>query len=505
MSELHYKYLVALSESTSAEDLESLLNEKAREGYELFMLHEVDSRTGEPQYHCIFYKMEETATGSGENVEIFDITDFKSRMEKMYQSRDAHKEYLDLKQKVISTHNQIQETKKALEATDDEQKRNELNDKIQEKINEQNELNAQLSKISDSYKFYNRIKSDKIILYLSDELLNLAEEEGEDNLIARNIQLRQEITEKLGYVIPNIKYSDSQNLEPYQYRIDIRDVPAAQGFVYPDHRMFFKGQSNINRKPAGAISSIHPVFLFDVFWVKEDKTKDFWDQGLSPSDVISLHLSYTAIKHALDLLDYKDIYKYIDIVRKSNLELSESLVPDVITAGDLRYILANLIKEMVPIKDITNIFEKVMDLYSFATEKEMILEKLRVTLKRQITYSKADENNKAYSIIIDPGLDDYLKDNIITPDYSDPFISLTKTAIEQLMTKTAKIIEDNNIRIENTFILTSTATRQPLFQLYEEYIPGLSVLAHEELSNEVEIEEIETIDKKVFPRTKRNT
>ncbi|MEW5820368.1 MAG: FHIPEP family type III secretion protein, partial [Cyanobacteriota bacterium] len=374
---------------------------------------------------------------------------------------------------------------------------------LQQKINNLDELNKKMPKISDAYRQYGRIKSDKITIYLSDELIELTEKNNEDNLVVSNIKLRQDITDKYAYVIPNIRYSDDAELEPFQYRIDIREVPAATGLVYPSYRMLCKGQSNLTRKPSNAISGIDPIYFLDVFWLKEEDTKDFWEKGLSASQVISQHLGQLCIKHAQDLLDYKDVNKFMEIVRKENFDLAENVVPEIVAMGDLRYILASLVRERVPIKDITFIFEKIMDLYSFAVDKEILLEKLRIALKRQISYSICDSNSVINSITIEPDLEKYIKDNLIESENSASIINFSDEETELLMTNTAKIIENAKVRIENSAIITTPSIRQSLFSFYEEFIPGLTILAYEEVSNEINLEEIGTLSKKVIYKSKK--
>ena len=497
MSELRYKYFVGVSKSSEAEDLEELLNEKGAEGWELFMLHEVDSRMGKTQYNCIFYKVDdEKLSEEGESVEITDTTDFKSRIEKIYQKKDTYDEYKDIQQKIISAKKRIKETKASLESATKEDERENLNNAVQEEINNLNDLEKQLAKISDASNLYERIKSNKISICLSEELIPLAENNNDENLIARNIKLRQDLTDKYAYVIPNLRYTDNIILEPFQYRIDIREVPAASGFVYPEHRMFYKGQANITRKPKGAIIARDPIYMLDVYWIKEEDTTDYWDQGMSPVDVIAQHLKYTCMKHCTDILDYKDVNHYIDLVRKEHHDLAENLIPEVLAVGDLRYILASLIKESVPVHDIVFIFEKIMDAYSIAVEKEILLENLRVALSRQISYSKADENNQVYSIVVHPSLDKYLTDHMITPDHSNPFIEIGDEQTQKLMQATAKMIETADVKIDNVVVMASPTLRQALFAFYENHIPSLSVMSYEELSNEVEVEEIGTLMRK---------
>lgn len=504
MSEMRYKYCVALSESTNADDLEELLNEKASEGYELFMLHEVDNRMGKPQYNCIFYKIDEVPdSNDGENVEIIDITDFQKQMEKMYNTDATHKEYIDTQQKIINTQKQIGETKAALEVASEEKERNLLNEQISEKINVLNQLQKQLAKITDSYRLYDRIKSDKITVYLSDELICMTEKSTDENLVARNIKLRQDLTDKYAYVIPNIRYSDGATLEPYQYRIDIREVPAATGYVYPGHRMLYKGQSNITRKPKNSISGVDPIYFFDVYWVKEEETRDYWEKGSTASDVIAQHLAISCLKLSNELLDYKDINKYIDIVRKENFELAENVVPEVISMGDLRFVIASLIREMIPVKDVTFLFEKIMDFYNYSAEKDLLLEKLRISLKRQICHSRADETSNLYTIIVDPALDKYLIDQTVTPEHTRPFIDLPDTETEQLISAAVKYVEKAKMKIENTVILCSSELRYALAGFVEDYIPGISVISYEEVANEVTLEEIGTLTRRHITSTQR--
>lgn len=505
MSEMNYKYLVAISESTEAQDVEAILNEKAQEGWELFMLHEVDSHAGKIQYNCIFHKIDdEFSTKKGENIEITDITDFKKQIEKIYNAKDNYNEYLELQQKIIYTQKQIKETKAALEASSNDNERSVLNDKIQEDITYLDKLNKQLSKSSDSTSFYNNLKSDKITVYLSDELICLTESDSKDNLVARNIKLRQDISSKLGYIIPNIRYSDSIELEPYQFRIDIREVPSILGFVYPEYRMFYKGQSNITRKPKNAITAIDPIYLLDVYWLNDQNTANFWDQGLSASDIIAQCLSYTAIKSCYELLNYNDMNNFIDIVRNDNIDLVENLIPEIISVGDLRYILANLIREMVPIKDITFIFEKIMDCYNYAVERDLLLEKVRLLLKRQICFSKVDSNNTLFAIVIAESLDKIFNEKMVTPETAQVFIDISEDEANQLMASAVKLIEKASTKIENTVILCSSNIRLALFNLFEEFIPGISVLSHEEIASDIELKEIGVLERKhvLLPKKK---
>ena len=82
------------------------------------------------------------------------------------------------------------------------------------------------------------------------------------------------------------------------------------------------------------------------------KAIDFWEKGISGSEYISKILEYYSIKYVEDLLDYDEIDKYIDVVHNTNAFLVENIMPDFVNEADIKYVLTNLIKERVSIKNI---------------------------------------------------------------------------------------------------------------------------------------------------------
>ena len=113
---------------------------------------------------------------------------------------------------------------------------------------------------------------------------------------------------------------------------------------------------------------------------------------MSASAVIARALEYVCIKYVEDIFDYNDINRYIEIVGENNMYLVENIIPDFVSIAELKFILTNLIKERVSVKDILFIFEKIND-FSDEETKEDLLSKVRHALGRQISQSVANENN----------------------------------------------------------------------------------------------------------------
>ncbi len=155
--------------------------------------------------------------------------------------------------------------------------------------------------------------------------------------------------------------------------------------------MFFEEELQLPKKQKDIIYGIDEITGRKTVWIEEKKTKGFWQNGLNASQVIARLLEWIVITNIDELLDYSDINQYVDIVGQNNLFLVENIVPDFISVAELRYILANLLKERISIKDIVYIFEKIND-FAEDVSKDDLLDKIRLSLSRYISKKFSNES-----------------------------------------------------------------------------------------------------------------
>ena len=82
-------------------------------------------------------------------------------------------------------------------------------------------------------------------------------------------------------------------------------------------------------------------------------------------------------------MDYNDVNKYVEIVLENNSFLVDNIIPEFITASDLKYLLTCLIRERVSVKNIVYLFEKIND-YANEPSKEDLLDKVRLAFSKLI-------------------------------------------------------------------------------------------------------------------------
>lgn len=473
------EYVIKTCSTENAQDLQNLLNEMSMNGWELYSMHESgDEET--PQMNCIFMRPAKSENSS--DSDIINISDFKSQMEKMLSPKlTEYEKCLEIQSKIRSQKDKINKIKAEL---DNEApatvSRNKLNDKISAGLKELDDLKAYLNKATSPDLMYSKLHEEKLTIYLSEELLGFVDSERDNSgeeLIAETVKSRLKLTEEVGYVIPKVVFKDDENLNSCEFSIRIRGMEVFRAGVCPGYLMFYADELHTEHKIKNSISAVDEISERKVIWVEKDKTKDFWQKGITSSEYISKALEYVAIKYVDDLLDYDDIDKYLEVVEKENDFLIENIVPDLLTYSDLKYIMTSLIKEKVSIKNITYIFEKIND---FAEEgsKADILNKIRLSLARQICRKYTNEDGETISAF---ELSEKTYSDIVLgcDETEDSLIKIDGEVAEKLAVKIQK--KAKKLNIHSPKLIVPMDYRQIFFTLLSLYINDITVLAQEEI------------------------
>lgn len=474
------EYVIKTCSAENAQELQNLLNEMSMNGWELYSMHEVGDDEESSQLNCIF--MREAKSENNSDSDIINISDFKSQMEKMLSPKlTEYETCLEIQSKIRSQKEKINQIKAELEGEAPASvSRKKLNDKISAGLKELEELKTQLNKATSPDLMYSKLKEEKLAIYLSEELLGFVDSDRDNSgeeLIAETVKSRLKLTEEIGYVIPKVIFKDDENLNPCEFSIKIRGMEVFRAGVCPNYLMFYSDELHLEHKIKNSVNAIDEISGRKVIWIEKDKTKDFWQKGITPSEYIAKALEYIALKYVDDLLDYEDIDKYLEVVEAENEFLVENIIPDVLTYADVKYLMTSLIKEKVSIKNITYIFEKIND---FADDgaKADILNKIRLSLSRQIcrNYVNADgETISAFEIS-----EKTFSDIVLSCDETeDALIKIDGTLPEKLANKILRKCKKLNIFAPK--LIVPMEYRQMFFTLLSLYINNITVLAQEEI------------------------
>lgn len=486
------QYVIKTCSSENTQELQNLLNEMSMNNWELYSMQESENDEGQILCHCIFMKEAESSPNDL-NADTINITTFKSQMEKMLSPEQSPYDIcLEIQSKIREQKAKIAKIKKELEIEAPASvTRKKLNDKISAGIKELDDLKLKLAKATSPNAMYSKLTEEKLSIHLSEEILGYIDPDQEileEELVAETVKSRLKLTEELGYVIPKIVFQDDENLNPYEFSIRIRGLDVFKAAVYPKFLMYFADELHLDKKIKNSITDTDKITGRKIIWIEKDKTKDFWQKGLTGSEFITRALEFCAVKYIDELLDYAELDKYIDIVSNSNEFLVANIVPDYISLSDLRFILTSLIRERISIKNIVYIFEKINDFAEDAAKSDLI-KKIRLSLSRQICKNNINEEGVISAFeLSEKTLEQFMPD---FDDDDDSIIRIDAGFAEKLASKLLKKIKQHNI--ENPKLIVPLEFRHLIFTMLSNYLNDITVLSREEIGCNAEIEIISGI------------
>lgn len=470
------QYCIKSCPTNDSEQLQLLLNTMSDEGWELYTMHEAEDENDGYQFNCIFVK---EVFPDELTKDYSDYYGFKTKMERIMTPKQEPIDLcLDIQKKIKEKRAKIAKIKSELDSTS-EDSRNQLNQEISVNIDQLESLKKKLFEYLSPDVMYGKIGEDRLTISLSEELSELVDPDTEVNLLSRIVQVRQNLTEQLGYIIPEVKPKNDDCLQANEFMIKIRGSQAMKSACYPKYRMYFKDELNLPKLPKNSIKDIDPITNKKIVWIEEEKSKDFWAQGLDCNEYIARLLDYVAVTYVDEILDYSDMNRYIEHVALKNLFLIENIIPDFVSIGELKYLIASLIKERVSVKDIMYVFEKLNDMASDPTKEELLCG-LRRAFARQITASRVDKNGNINLIELS---EKSLKD-LSGKKSDDNVLKIESTKIEKIVKVIKEKAEENELAIKDITLVLPTGIRQIGFLVFSKFIPEITVVAREELTSD---------------------
>lgn len=371
-----------------------------------------------------------------------------------------------------------------------------VNQDVQSQLGQLENVRQNMQDLVNPNRMYERLGVDVLSLQVGSGLLIVADPDQEGQLLPKIAALRQRVTDELGYIIPNIRIMDSSALDANDYLISIRGNTVATGNVYPGKNMVIADQWDALGKdvPKDAIIGVDPTYQTQAYWL--DPTEiDPTDKvtAVDSVDVIVTHLQECVRKYVDEVMTKTDVLKLMELVKSQDPTLVNDLVPTIISTSDLRKIFVNLIREKVSIKDIIYIFERLCDYARFSKEPDILSERLRAALGRQICLSNTTPDKILYALTLSADWEKTLDDSCQRTELGTMFL-LNPLQVQELIESSASTLMRAHQNIDRQpVILCSPRIRLPLYQLLERHIPTIVVISYSELITDIRVEAVDTI------------
>ena len=371
-----------------------------------------------------------------------------------------------------------------------------VNQDVQQQLGQLDAVRKNMQDLVNPNKMYERLGVDVLSLQVGSGLLIIADPDQDGQLLAKIAALRQRVTDELGYIIPNIRIMDSSAIKDNEYLIAIRGNTVATGVVYPSKFMVIADQwEALGKKvPDNVIVSVDPTYQSQAYWLDpqyiDRNSKVVAGDAV---DVIVTHLQDCVRKYVDEVMTKTDVLKLMELVKSQEPTLVNDLVPTIISTSDLRKIFVNLIREKVSLKDIIFIFERLCDYARFSKEPDILSERLRAALGRQICLQNCNKDKVLYALTLSSEWEKTLDDSCQRTELGTMFL-LNPMQVQELIETTANTLMKAHQAVGvQPVILCSPRIRLPLYQMLERHIPTIVVISYSELITDIRVEAIDTI------------
>ncbi len=336
--------------------------------------------------------------------------------------------------------------------------------------------------------FETLINTDTFCIELGYGLLSLTNKGNGGDLLDRITGLRKSLAKELGIIIPPVAVRDNLELESNNYRFLLRGKEIASGQIMPE-RWLAMNVSNSSASLKGTPTK-EPVFGLDAVWVTEAVKKTAEINGYTVVDSTSVmitHLSET-LKGVADLiLDREDVQKLIDLVKEKNPTLINELLPDLVSVGLIQRVLRNLLKEGVPIRNLTIILETIADFAAFSKNPDDLSEQVRKRLGVYFMSQYETEEGQVHALTLEPKLDQLISSQVKRTQ-TDIGLMLDPGLTQHLLTELESRITAMNEQGLQPILITSAEVRLPFKRFFEPSFPNLTIVSYQEFSAKTQIQ-----------------
>jgi flagellar biosynthesis protein FlhA len=321
---------------------------------------------------------------------------------------------------------------------------------------------------------------DLLGLEVGYRLVPLVDANQGGDLLARVRGVRRKLTNELGFLVPSVHIRDNLEFAPTVYRINLSGVPIGEGVIHPDRELAIN-PGRVFGKVSG-IETTDPAFGMEAVWIEpsaRDHAQTLGYTVVDPSTVIATHLSHLIQTHAHELLGHEEVQQLLNALAKTSPKLVEDLVPKLLPMSTLVRVLQGLLAERVPVRNMRTILEALSEQAPRTQDPALLQAQVRVALGRQIVQDIAGLKDELPVITLENDLEQLLQGSLGGAGASGP--GLEPGLAERLQQRLTESARRQEMLGEPAVLLVPPSLRQTLARFVRAGVPGLQVLAWNEI------------------------
>jgi len=330
---------------------------------------------------------------------------------------------------------------------------------------------------------------DEIGLEVGYRLISLVDKKQGGELLSRIKGVRKKLSQELGFLVHSVHIRDNLDLSPNEYRISFHDVSVGQGDVYPGKELAINPGQVFGELDGMATKD--PTFGLDAVWIDSSQRDDAQAMGFTVVDcgtVIATHLSQLLKNQSYELIGQDDVQQLLDKLAKTSPKLVESLVPKLLSLGEITKVMQNLLQEGIPIRDVRTIAEALAECGGKSQDTDALTSQVRVALGRIIFQTVNGVGPEMSVMTLDSQLEQILQ-GALQGGSGGLEPTLIERVISQIVAASGKIEAEGNTPVA----LVASSIRLFLSRLLGGRMDNFYILAYEEVPASKNIKVVATI------------
>jgi len=321
-------------------------------------------------------------------------------------------------------------------------------------------------------------------------LIKLADPNRGGDLLDRIHRIRQNVAADIGIILPKVRIRDNFQLDQHQYRVKIAGMAVARGEVHPG--MLLAMDSGMTTGTVPGTPTQDPAFGTPALWIDasvRDQAEMLGYTVVDPAAVIATHLTETVRKHADEILTRDATKHLVEELKQTSPAVVDELIPELMKLGEVQHILQMLLREQVPIRNLSSVLETLGDYAARTKDPVLLTEFIRARMARTISSKHRDQDGSLYVLTLDPALEDRILAGF---DHNERglFIRMSPPAVEATCRLIAAEVEKLTVANHAPIILVSPQIRPAVREMTSSHLPDLTVLSYNEITRDTKIEAV---------------
>lgn len=231
-------------------------------------------------------------------------------------------------------------------------------------------------------------------LALGYRLVHLVNKEQGAPLTQRIRGVRRNLSEQVGFLLPEVRIRDNLSLKPNQYTISLNGEVIEQGFIEPDRLMAIAVGETYGE--VDGILGSDPAYQLPAVWIEhQDKAKalNMGYQVVDDGTVIATHISKIMKTSLAELFTHDDVEAMNQRLTQQAPKLAEALSAALNPSQQLK-VYRQLLLDQVPLKDIRSIANTMLESSENTKDPILLAADVRCTLRRTLVNLIAGQKNE---------------------------------------------------------------------------------------------------------------